>query len=117
MNSFKSLLLLILPLLSLCFADEVQLSEKKNKEISILYTAGPYLLYQCEDHHFACISDFSYGECAARREAAIRRKNLNLPCAPLKKFEDTESCLQWLYREIHKPRNLKNLCRLNAFKH
>ena len=117
MSYFKSFLLSIFLLPTFSFAGQEPIYEKPNKVISSRYIAGPYLIYQCENKHFACISLLNYQECEEARETSIKRKESRLSCAPLRKFENPNKCLQWLYQEIHAVRDVEKLCRLNTFKH
>ena len=114
MTVFKTTLFLItIPFL----AWGLEINESDSKVISLNYVSGPYLIYQCQNKHFACISKFNYESCVERRETAIRLKMRTLPCAPLRVFENVDECLKWFYGEIHRPRDLDSLCTLDAFEH
>jgi hypothetical protein len=68
--------------------------------ISGRYQAGKYLVYDCYDGHFGCVSRVSYNNCRFDRELAFRRNYESLPCAPLKKFENEKLCKYYQFKSI-----------------
>ena len=70
--------------------------------ISKKYRAGRYLLYDCEDRHFACADEISYKLCKIYRQEDKDRKKELLSCGPLKKYETAEECHQAIYTFVHR---------------
>jgi hypothetical protein len=59
---------------------------------SRIYRRGSHLIYDCEDKHFACVSPLSSQSCRNKRESDLKKKSLELRCAPLKAFDSTNEC-------------------------
>ena len=77
-------------------------------KISSKYMQGPYLLYDCKDHHYACVDKASYNDCRARRKDAILNgKEISLNCAPLKKFNSSPVCIKNIYNLQSRVRHLE----------
>ncbi len=73
------------------------------------YFAGNYLIYDCEENHFACVNDVGYAECNDNREAALKKKSHGLPCAALKIFLDKKTCIEQSYQYVDR-NNVKLFC-------
>ena len=71
------------------------------KILSRYYRRGNYLIYDCEDQHFACVDDVSYGRCQVWRQKAIDKIEEYMPCAPLKRFESIEACDRDHYKYMY----------------
>ena len=86
--------------------DDHRISDYK---IDRKYFAGNYLIYDCEDHHFACVDAMGYSDCGDNRERALNKKSNPLPCAPLKIFLDKRSCIENSYKYVNS-NALKSFC-------
>lgn len=60
--------------------------------LSDRYRQGSFFIYDCDDHHFACVNFENYQECKNRREERAEARQVNLSCAPMKEFESFEAC-------------------------
>ncbi len=69
-------------------------------KIDWLYSAGNYLVYDCEKKHYACVTKINYNDCLENRKLAIDKKSEMYPCAPLAKFEDKKSCVLESYKIV-----------------
>jgi hypothetical protein len=80
------------------------------------YSGGPYLVYDCQLKHFACVSEVDNKHCIEERNQAIQRKLEIYPCANLTKFKDKKECLEKNYLVINENK-LKKFCYSNSLKH
>lgn len=87
----------------------------KSVQISIGYFSGEYLIYDCKKGSFACVDEESNEDCEAARAHSIKISELNLPCAPLKKFPHFEDCEAAQYQQIESPKK-KHFCLLKRGK-
>lgn len=71
------------------------------KMLSRYYRRGNYLIYDCEDGHFACVDDLSYARCQKWRNKAIDKVKEYMPCAPLTRFDSIEKCDSEHYKYIY----------------
>lgn len=97
----KALILILLATLAIAEDEVNQLPEDfvPNKDnISEKYYAGAFLIYDCEEMHFVCVLPEDHQTCVKNREEAIRKKEKNLPCAPIGEFPTKRSCFQ---RELY----------------
>lgn len=69
--------------------------------LSSRYFIGGVLVYDCVDRHFVCTSVESADECRDKRADAITKDRFELPCAPLKAFENHEVCVKEQYKRVH----------------
>ena len=69
--------------------------------ISEIYREGAFLIYDCQDRHFACVDQKGFGYCSDLRQSAMSLKKYDLPCAPLKEFSSMDECVQMQYRLIY----------------
>lgn len=83
-------------------------------QISQGYFSGKYLIYDCGRKNFACVDEFGFLDCLTAREHSIKILDLNLPCAPLKKFDQFDECETAQYQEIESPKH-KPFCLLNSY--
>jgi hypothetical protein len=73
------------------------------------YRSGSYLIYDCEDNHFACVNNESFDRCTEKREID-KKENLNkYRCTPIKNFSNKEECLKENYK-IQQKAILKKFC-------
>ena len=63
-----------------------------DNELSLLYSRGPYLVYDCQNRHWVCTGKNEVERCNNAREFAIGENEMRLPCAVIKVFEDEKSC-------------------------
>jgi hypothetical protein len=63
-----------------------------DNELSVLYSRGGYLLYDCQSKHWVCTSKNEKVRCDNARKFAIKENEENLPCAIIKLFDDEKSC-------------------------
>lgn len=81
--------------------EELDRDIPSGKHLSPYYRRGNYLIYDCEDLHFACVDSVSYARCEKWRQNAIDRVKEYMPCAPLKRFDSIEKCDQEHYRYLY----------------
>lgn len=62
--------------------------------LSARYRRGSYLIYDCEDRHYACVNVENFNRCQEERQIALETFTPSLPCAPLKEFETADECEQ-----------------------
>ncbi len=62
--------------------------------ISEKYEAGPFLIYDCEDKHWVCVSEELSKECESKRNEDLKAKKLNVRCASITKYPVKKSCFQ-----------------------
>lgn len=92
-------ILILLLTMSVAFAEEVDKVEPADfnpaaDNISEKYFAGAFLIYDCEEGHFVCVYPEDYKACESKRAEAIKKKEKNLPCAPIGEFPTKRSCFQ-----------------------
>jgi hypothetical protein len=75
-------------------------SIKTDYKMDWKYSAGEYLIYDCERKHFACIDKSSQENCVEERAFALAQKLPSLPCAPLKKYTDKTACVHENYKVV-----------------
>ncbi len=68
--------------------------EQKTDSISDKYTAGAFLIYDCEEKHWVCVLNEDYKICDEKREKSIKAREKFLPCAPIGEFPTKRSCFQ-----------------------
>ena len=78
--------------------------EGKERQISKKYFLGSYLIFDCENQHFACVSERSFRGCQKRRQNALLDKRFHLECAPFKKFPTRKACFQEQAKQIQFPK-------------
>jgi hypothetical protein len=77
---------------------EPSIAPKSDFQIDWKYRAGPYLIFDCERNHYACVDTFGNSNCQEERNFAIGKKLISYPCAPLKKFDDKKACVEKTYQ-------------------
>jgi hypothetical protein len=71
-----------------------------NFKIDQYFRAGEYLVYDCQKKAYTCVDENSFETCKLRREDSKNKKQKEYWCAPLKKFENREKCLQQNYATL-----------------
>ncbi len=80
------------------------------ERISSEYFSGKHLIYDCYGRFYACVDEVSFDLCQRRREWGVDNYIENLPCSPIKKYDNTKFCLDELQVLVHAPRTLE-FCR------
>jgi hypothetical protein len=57
-----------------------------------VYEAGPYLIYDCQARHWACVIREQFDECVAQREQDTFEFKMHLSCGHFEEFPDYLSC-------------------------
>ena len=70
------------------------------------YSAGDYLIFDCERGHYACVNEEGNTNCVEERNFVLEKKAKFYPCAPLGKFASKRSCIENSYKivDINAPR-------------
>ncbi|MCB9063152.1 MAG: hypothetical protein H6622_16630 [Halobacteriovoraceae bacterium] len=84
----------------------------ESRQISREYYEGSYLIFNCDDGHFACVNERGFNYCKDKREYAVARGEYFLPCGPLKKFKDLTECLHEQDQHVYSLFN-KSFCHFN----
>jgi hypothetical protein len=58
------------------------------------YEAGAYLIYDCEEGHWVCVTAAYYKECELKREQDLQTDLVRGRCAPLGGLPTKKSCFQ-----------------------
>jgi hypothetical protein len=77
--------------------------------LSERYRQGAFFIYDCEDHHFACVNIDNFQECKNRRQQRLETRQVNLSCAPMKEFESFEDCRDYQISAVNRLLN-KDFC-------
>lgn len=89
---------------------EAELEFKKiNYRMNGRYTAGEFLIFDCQGEYYACVDQDGTEKCRENRDLSIKKKEKRYPCAPLKKFDDKKTCLEKNY-EVMESLALKRFC-------
>ncbi len=80
---------------------DINLNKLVGPKISYKYRLGQYLIYDCIDKHFACVTDYDFQNCQNKRKEAFDDKDFNLRCAPLKKWENYPECINIQYEKMY----------------
>lgn len=84
------------------------------------YEAGPYLIYDCQEKHWTCVSEPFYRNCEEQRKKSTQESLDVHPCAPIGLFPTKKSCYQRiLFLTTHNHGNrfcIKEDLRTKAFK-
>lgn len=99
MNALLGLFLLFL--IPLGFAEQDYLEPHAPVQISEIYTSGEYLIFDCKKRFYVCVDALNFEQCGEDRQFAIKQGYLNLPCAPLKKFDHHQYCVHAQYEKIY----------------
>ncbi|PIK15286.1 hypothetical protein [Halobacteriovorax sp. JY17] len=82
------------------------LRRRLEPRISEKYYLGRFLIYDCEDRHFACVNLPSFFNCEEKREIEKENKNVFFSCAPLKQYKTLKDCtdayMGFIYRRTNK---------------
>jgi hypothetical protein len=74
--------------------------------ISGKYFNGRYLIYDCQQRHFACVNQESFKFCKKKREFDLEKESYFLRCTPLKEFTNQKSCETEQYKQVHVPKTI-----------
>lgn len=74
--------------------DLVQAATHDTLYISTFYKSGPYLIFDCEKGNYACVHKDGYQFCKDLRKSSIDKRHRVLACAPLKKFDRFQFCIE-----------------------
>jgi hypothetical protein len=85
---------------SLVFFSASVFAQNSEYQITEKLKAGEYLIYDCQQGFYTCVDFDSYTNCQTRRKHSADKKEKSLACAPLKKFNKKEECLQANYSVI-----------------
>jgi hypothetical protein len=96
------LVTLVLSLFSGQILCEESLEFDYNKDtLSDKWYAGPALVYDCEEMHWACVAAVDHKKCGYLRESALEIGKETLDCAPSEVFEYRNECHQTMQRLIN----------------
>lgn len=90
-------------------ADKTLEEKKSNFQLNAKYKAGAFLVYDCRGEYYACVDQDGSDKCREERDLSLQRKETRLPCAPLKKFADKQTCLKKNY-EVLESLAVKRFC-------
>lgn len=62
--------------------------------LSLRYTRGAALLYDCEDAHWVCTGEFEYEGCLKKREFELKEKENIFSCVPTRVFSSVSECIK-----------------------
>lgn len=62
--------------------------------ISEDYNSGSYLIYNCLDQYWVCVTEEEFNRCHKEREKEIVNSRPRSSCAPVKKFLTNRSCFE-----------------------
>lgn len=63
-------------------------------EISEEYSAGPYLIYDCQKKHYVCVLQENFESCELKKEKDLKSDSISHTCAPLGKLTTKKECFQ-----------------------
>lgn len=75
--------------------------ERLHPYISTKYLRGNFLIYDCEDHHFACVEEKNYLDCKQKREFLLIRGEEKMPCAAFKEYPTYSLCIKKQYELMY----------------
>ena len=82
--------------------------------ISKKYSRGKFLIYDCEERHYACVIGQDFSSCQEKRKQVLFKKDRRLlPCSPLKEFASVVKCEKEQYRLQHRRRD-RSFCLTEA---
>ena len=62
------------------------------KAVSDEFFSGPYLIFDCRNQTFICVSESGFDACRNMRQTAIKNNKRILDCAPLKLYPNFNAC-------------------------
>lgn len=87
----KTIGLLLFCLSGIVFAqDDITLSDPF---LSLKYSRGPHLIFDCVDNHWVCAGKYEYKNCEEAREFEILERKDKLSCVPVRVFESEAVCV------------------------
>jgi hypothetical protein len=92
------ILFLHLGILSFATADSGEKSlagfDPRTDIIADNYEAGPYLIYDCVEEHWTCVTEPYFRECEEKRKQDLEKNRPRARCSPLGAFPTKKSCFQ-----------------------
>lgn len=82
---------------------------KEDYPLDDKYKGGPYLIYDCERKHYACVDVDGHELCKTARQKSIDEKAKEYACAPLKMFDEKTKCVLKNY-EVMERNAWKRFC-------
>jgi hypothetical protein len=79
------------------------------------YEAGRYLIYDCVEGHWTCVTGPYYVECEKKRGLEIEEKKIRASCAAISIFPTKKSCFQKQLFLVSK-NHAHNFCTLAGWK-
>jgi hypothetical protein len=64
----------------------------QDPNLSLKYTKGKFLLYDCYDKHWVCTSKYEYQACRDLRKILLKDHTARLNCSPVKQFSSEKDC-------------------------
>lgn len=74
--------------------DLMQAQTHDTKFISEVYRSGNFLIYDCVRGNYACVNKDGFEYCKSVREESLKEGDKILSCAPLKKFNRYQFCIE-----------------------
>ena len=71
---------------------DATINSMPGKAVSGEFFSGPYLIFDCRQQTFICVSESGYDACRNMRQEAVKNNKRILDCAPLKLFTRFEDC-------------------------
>lgn len=90
---FKMIIFYII-LKSFCYAQENTDIAQQSQRLSIKYTKGNILLYDCDDKHWVCTDMLEQKNCLERREQITLDKDQFYPCVVYKTYKVYDDCIK-----------------------
>lgn len=73
------------------------------KQISQKYYDGPFLIYDCEKSHWACVDKDGKVDCDKARDFAKINFRKNLACVVFKEFKSRKDCELFQQKKVNNP--------------
>lgn len=75
--------------------------ERLHPYISTKYMRGNFLIYDCEEHHYACVEEKNFLACKEKREGLIVKGEEKLSCAAFKEYPTYSLCIKKQYELMY----------------
>ncbi|MBP5297388.1 MAG: hypothetical protein J6Y94_08680, partial [Bacteriovoracaceae bacterium] len=90
---------------------DATINSMPGKAVSDEFFSGPYLIFDCRQQTFICVSESGFDACRNMRQNAIQNNKRILDCAPLKLYPNLGVCGDAAQDAIDR-RVAKNFCYL-----
>ncbi len=70
--------------------------------ISEKYISGQFLVYNCLDQHYACVSVNDHNSCKSVRDTELKLEKRKLSCVSFEELENEKKCVQKIQDYINK---------------